>query len=383
MALADDIGLLAADGAAAREPVARARHLPGYAYTSPRILAREKDVFFMRDWLCVGRGEELAEPGDYATFRAMGEPLVVARDRGGRLNAFANVCAHRGVEVVSGEGNASEFSCPYHGWLYDLTGKLMGAPYMKEAEGFDPGNCRLKPLRLEQWAGWIFVSFAPSPRPFADFIAPFERAFAPIRQAELKIAYRFDIELDCNWKFIYENLLDTYHVGVLHAATIGAFYDTSGNRSDFERDGAFTGEYRTRTQAPDGIPLFGPIPWLAERGEDFAMNGYLPPNMSLFVRCDNVNNYTIWPLTPDRCRVRCYHLIAPSFFDDPDYDAKIRVYRDYQQAVLEEDRSMLASLQRAMSSRAYVPGPMSRLESGIHHVINHHLDRVVGPRPRR
>ena len=277
MALADDIGLLATDGAAAREPVTRARHLPGYAYTSPRILAREKDVFFMSDWLCVGRGEELAEPGDYATLRAMGEPLVVARDRGGRLNAFANVCAHRGVEVAKGEGNAGEFSCPYHGWLYDLTGKLVGAPYMREAVGFDPGNCRLKPLRLEQWAGWIFVSFAPSPRPFAEFIAPFERAFAPIRQAELKIAYRFDIELDCNWKFIYENLLDTYHVGVLHAATIGAFYDTSGNRSDFEPDGAFTAEYRTRTQAPDGIPLFGPIPWLAERGEDFAMNGYLPP----------------------------------------------------------------------------------------------------------
>ncbi len=380
MALAEETSFAASAVAAARNPVAQAHHLPGDVYASPEFLAREKDEFFMRDWLCVGRSEELAEPGDYAALRAMGEPLVVARDHSGRLNAFANVCAHRGVEVATGEGNATEFSCPYHGWLYDLTGRLVGAPYMKEAEGFDPKNCRLKPLNLAEWAGWIFVSFAASPRPFAEVIAPFEKAFAPIRQAELRVAYRFDIELDCNWKFIYENLLDTYHVGVLHSDTIGAFYETYDNQNNFEPGGAFTAEYKTKTQAPDGIPLFGMIPWLAARGEDFAMNGYLPPNMSLFVRCDNVNNYTTWPLAPDKCQVRCYHLIAPEFFDDPEYQSKIQIYRDYQQAVLEEDRSMLTSLQRAMSSRAYVPGPMSKLESGIHHVINNHLDRVVGPR---
>ena len=379
MALADSASEISdSDVSAARNPVSSARHVPGSMYTSPEIFAREKDELFMRDWLCVGRGEEVANAGDFVTLRAMGEPLVVARDKGGRLNAFANVCAHRGVEVATGEGNTEEFSCPYHGWLYDLTGKLVGAPYMKEAEGFDPANCRLKPLAIEEWAGWIFVNLDESPKPFVETIAPFEAAFAPIRQAELKIAYRFDIELECNWKFIYENLLDTYHVGVLHSSTIGAFYKTYENQNHYGPSGAFTAEYKTKTQAPNGIPLFGTIPWLTERGEDFAMNGYLPPNMSLFIRCDNVNNYITWPLAPDRCHVRCYHLIAPEFFDDPDYDAKIKIYRDYQQDVLEEDRSMLASMQRGMSSRAYVPGPMSNLESGIHHVINNHLDRVVG-----
>ncbi len=352
--------------------------MPGYMYTAPEIFAREKEEFFMRDWLCVGRGEELSEPGDYMTLRTMGEPVIVARDENRRLNAFANVCAHRGVEVATGEGNTKEFSCPYHGWLYNLNGKLVGAPYMKESEGFDLATCQLKTLSLEEWEGWIFVSFAEASRPFAEVIAPFEKAFAPIRQAELKVAYRFDIELDCNWKFICENLLDTYHVGVLHAGTIGAFYETFDNQNNYEPSGAFTAQYKTKTQAPDGIPLFGMIPWLARHGDDFAMNGFLPPNMSLFVRCDNVNNYTTWPLAPDKCRVRCYHLIAPEFCDDPEYESKIQVYRDYQQAVLEEDRSMLLSMQRAMSSRAYLPGPMSKLESGIHHVINNHLNRIVG-----
>ena len=152
----------------------------------------------------------------------------------------------------------------------------------------------------------------------------FDEAFAPIRQADLRVAYRFDVELECNWKFIYENLLDTYHVGVLHSSTIGAFYETAENENHYGPSGAFTAEYKTKTQAPDGIPLFGMIPWLAERGEDFAMNGYLPPNMSLFIRCDNVNNYTTWPLGPDKCLVRCYHLIAPEFFDDPSTTARFK-----------------------------------------------------------
>ena len=146
-----------------RQPLHSARHLPGYVYTSPEILALEKEKIFMRDWLCMGRVEEIENPGDYMTFRVLGEPLIIARNEKGEINAFANVCRHRGVEVASGSGNLKEFSCPYHGWTYDLEGRLVGAPYMKEAEGFDPKSCRLSPLKCDTWAGWIFVNFDSEP----------------------------------------------------------------------------------------------------------------------------------------------------------------------------------------------------------------------------
>ena len=100
----------------------------------------------MKDWLCVGRMEEIENPGDYIALRLLDEPIILARDNDGNVGAFANVCRHRGVEVASGSGNTQEFSCPYHGWLYDLQGNLVGAPYMKEAEGFDPTSCQLTPL---------------------------------------------------------------------------------------------------------------------------------------------------------------------------------------------------------------------------------------------
>ena len=62
----------AADGIArTRDTLHRARHLPGHVYTSPDIYRLEKERIFMRDWLCVGRMEEVENPGDYMALRIM------------------------------------------------------------------------------------------------------------------------------------------------------------------------------------------------------------------------------------------------------------------------------------------------------------------------
>ena len=83
-----------------RAALSKARHLPGYIYTSPEVYQLEKDKVFMKDWLCVGRMEEVENPGDYMALRVLDEPIIVARDTAGKVNAFANVCQHRGVEVA-------------------------------------------------------------------------------------------------------------------------------------------------------------------------------------------------------------------------------------------------------------------------------------------
>jgi len=96
----------------------------------------------MRDWHYVARVEELPHPGDHMTLRIAGEPLVIARDQAGTLHAYYNMCVHRGVEVAQGCGNAKAFKCPYHGWAYDLAGRLSDAAYMKESDGFEVGLTR-------------------------------------------------------------------------------------------------------------------------------------------------------------------------------------------------------------------------------------------------
>ena len=107
----------------ARQPIDEASHAPGYVYSDVEVFDLEKDRFFMRDWLFVGRVEEFENTGDFLTWRIVGEPIIISRNENGDLNAFYNMCLHRGAEVVQGRGNAHAFSCPYHGGVYDLSGR--------------------------------------------------------------------------------------------------------------------------------------------------------------------------------------------------------------------------------------------------------------------
>ena len=364
--------------AATRAPLERARHLPGYIYNAPELYEAEKEKIFLKDWLCVARVEEIEKPGDFMTLRILDEPIVVARNGAGELRAFANVCAHRGVEVAIGAGNTQEFSCPYHGWLYDLDGKLIGAPYMKAVEGFDSEGCRLKPLRLEQWAGWIFVSFNNAPELFADYIVEFDKAFAQVRQQDCRLADKLVVDLECNWKFMIENFVDFYHVGVLHTETLGGI-PCEEIKFDLTDKGGFTTFYPHPPMHGDGELLFEMMPAIAHKPKDYSAAGFLAPNKHLFIYGDNIQVAHMWPLAPERSRIIVYSLFPEVFFDRDDFAEKLEKHKVLMRAIVEEDREMLISLQKGMASRNYEPGPMSTLlERTIHHLINYNLDRVFG-----
>ena len=239
--------------------------MPGAFYSSPDIYALEKERVFMKDWLCVARSEEIGNPGDFITLRIMEEPIVVARAKDGGLNAFANVCRHRGVEVAVGAGNTEEFHCPYHGWLYDLEGRLVGAPYMKEAEGFDPKTCRLTPIGLDVWQGWVFVNFDPDCPPLSAFVAAFEEDFGLYRFGELRLAARIQFDFDCNWKLVVENAMDNYHINTLHKDTLGVGVDTREENIDLRPDGGYRMFY-DHTPRNDGPHLVRPQDLLARPG---------------------------------------------------------------------------------------------------------------------
>ena len=357
-------------------PTDDAWHAPGYVYSAPEVYALEKEQVFMQDWLMMAREEELGKPGDFMTFRVLGEPIVVARSNDGALNAFANVCAHRGVEVADGNGNTQEFSCPYHGWLYDLEGKLVGAPYMKEAEGFDPTKCRLKPLALDTWRGCVFVSFNPEPTPFDKFIAQYENDFAFLHPEKCRLSSRITWDFDCNWKLVAENAMDMYHVGVLHASTFGAGTSVDDATITLHPRGGMRIDYESQPMNPDAKPLFGQLPWIADEPVSFATMGFLQPNLHLVARSDHVRFLTGWPTGPSSCHVIMYSLFPVEWFDDPDYDEKANIYHTFLKEVLEEDRDMVASLQHAMTIKQYKPGRMAWLEGPLHHVSKGIVDRL-------
>ena len=362
---------------ATREELKRARHLPGYVYTSPEFEEYEKDRIFMRDWLCVGRAEELPNRGDYMTLRIMGEPVLLARGKDG-LNAFANVCRHRGAEVALGAGNARGFRCPHHGWTYDLRGDLRDAPCMDDS-AVNLAGCALPALRSAVHRGWVFLTFNADPPPLAEVLADFDREFAVFRPEDCRLADKTVIDLDCNWKFAIEHLMDLYHLRAAHRGD-GAQTDRGDRGCAAPKllpRGAYSCFFEAAPTAA-GSESLGRMPWLQDRPESLACLGFLAPNLNFAADAGALRHLVTWPLAPNRSRVVLYTLLPAESLGAPGIAEKLSAAVGRQQRAIEEDHGMLRSRQNGVGSRYFDPGPLSKLEGPIHHVINHYLDAMTG-----
>jgi Rieske 2Fe-2S family protein len=190
------------------------------------------------------------------------------------------------------------------------------------------------------------------------------------------LADKMVLEFDCNWKLLVENIIDIYHFGVLHPTTVGRNIATAGDPVEPRPGGGYFALFNTGTQTKSGEPLFGRMPWLEDQPGGLSVTGLLPPNMTLFAHVDDVHPIVTWPIAPDRSRIIIYILMPTAFFDRPNFKEKVADYAATNKQILEEDRTMIESLQKAVASKRFVPGPMSHLENGVHHVINANLDRI-------
>jgi len=108
--------------------------LPAKYYTDPEVFREEVERFFCRTWVCMGRSSQIPNPGDYFLRELAAESIIVTRDDRCTIQAFFNVCRHRGTRICpTAEGRfAGRIQCGYHGWTYGLDGHLIGAPHMHE-----------------------------------------------------------------------------------------------------------------------------------------------------------------------------------------------------------------------------------------------------------
>lgn len=367
-----------------RAPLESACHLPPYFYTSPEILEREKEKLFFRDWMVVGREEEFQNAGDYRAMEILGEPIVVCRGEDGTLNAFANVCRHRGVAVAEGTGNAKSFTCPYHAWSYDLSGRLVSASRPRGFHGVDFRGCRLPPLRVGTWGGFILINFDPGAPSLEDYLDAdgYREAIAFLRPEDMTLVDTYTYDIDCNWKLVPENLADVYHVQVIHVGTFGgATYDASRAIAQLTltRHGWFK-EYVSGTMAPDAELLFGPAPWLAdhEKGKLFAFSAFLRPNFYLFARADMIQPWVAYPLSATRTRVTGWTLLPKEFTGRPAFKEKVAILAEFARRFAQEDANLMRAMQKGLTSRYFVRGPMHEMEKMIHHRINRYLEALHG-----
>ncbi|HZN99465.1 MAG TPA: Rieske (2Fe-2S) protein, partial [Gemmatimonadales bacterium] len=174
-----------------------ARTLPRRYYVAPEIFSLEFERIFAQRWLCVGREEQIANRGDYFLQAIGTESIIVLRDRTGSLQAFYNVCRHRGTRLCEEHrGRFSEtIQCPYHAWTYSLDGRLIGAPSSGEIEGFAKADYPLHRVGIESWEGFLFINLAEEPEPFAQAYEPVIRRFTRFNLPKLVVARSIEYEV--------------------------------------------------------------------------------------------------------------------------------------------------------------------------------------------
>ena len=193
---------------------------PGYSldqrfYTDPAIYELELERIIYRNWLIVGHQSELPNVGDYKVFTAGHESAIVVRGVDREIRAFANVCRHRGSRVcLEQKGNAGKFTCPYHGWMYDIDGSLRAARDMPSE--FDSAAHGLKPLSFDLIQGLMLVSFSSAPPSTENCKADLREVLAMFDFENLKIAANKKYAIPANWKLSLENYQECYHCATAH-----------------------------------------------------------------------------------------------------------------------------------------------------------------------
>ena len=203
-----------------RRPLLESSTLPPQCYTSHDFYKREVQTIFMKVWNFIGRGDRIPNAGDYFTIEFAGVPVIVVRGSDGEIRAFANTCRHRGSMLAQGEGNCKAFRCPYHSWTYDIDGALIVAPQMEQTTAFDPADWHLTPVRLECWAGFMFLNFDPHAPPLMEYLGDLPLKLASYRFEDMVCVRRKEYELACNWKIYVENAMEAYHITTVHRSTL-------------------------------------------------------------------------------------------------------------------------------------------------------------------
>ena len=360
-------------------PLEEARGLPPQAYLSEEFYELELEYLFRRDWICVGREEEVAQTGDYFTMELAGEPLVIVRGADNRLRALSNVCRHRYMQVVMGRGNAARLSCPYHGWTYRLDGSLMGATNMAESRVLDKDNCRLPEFRLETWLGFIFVNLDPEAEPLAPRLRELGERLAPYHIDSMRISSMYDETWEGNWKLTVENNAEAHHHRTLHPDTLQPWMPGDDSHcGEDKRDWSLLRTPLMMDLVRKEAPIYADLMqrWSADiRPEDReeTLTCIIYPSGTIDASPGIVFWKRILPLSIARTRVMMGALVPEEELNDE----LNRYNKEFFELLNPEDYQATWRLQRTIQSRFAEAGPLSVKEACLFY-FQRYLGRRLG-----
>jgi phenylpropionate dioxygenase-like ring-hydroxylating dioxygenase large terminal subunit len=373
------------------------RYRPGWSleqffYTNEELFEYERQTWLARQWYLIGHASEVPQTGSYIVRELLGESLIVVRSAPDSVQGFFNVCRHRGSRICRDDGRTTAFTCSYHAWSYALDGRLRSAAAL--VDGVDKSELGLKPVQLREIGGLLFCTLDPS-APSLDAAASFVPGLEYQGIPGARIAARRQYPTAANWKLVVENFMECYHCLPAHpqysalmghvkryaidspdkaaewneeveawvrAEAVsdfpGAVFETAQAEWDHADITRFPIGGGHRTQSEDGRPV-APLMGRYPRYDGGVASFEVPPFAFFFGLNDHAVLFQFLPRAAQYTDVTITWLVdAGAAADAVDVERMVWLW----DVTTVQDKAIIEANAAGVRSRAYVPGPYSKLE---------------------
>jgi phenylpropionate dioxygenase-like ring-hydroxylating dioxygenase large terminal subunit len=373
--------------------------VPTRIYHDPAFFEKEIEAIFKRSWFMIGRIDQIPEPGSFFVYElpTFGLSVLICRDKSGAVHGFHNVCSHRGNAVEHRDcGKTRAFVCRFHGWSYDLEGRILA---VRDEEGFfglDKTRLGLKRIPTGIWEGFIFVSPVDEPAQSLDeYLGEQGRDLVGYPWSACTQSYQWQTEIGANWKLVVDSPAEVYHIPVLHPTSAAPTMMASGNPFGRLLDVEIKGPHRTNSHysvsaEPNPVQKLAYVNAAAAQNvvretTDYEMPRGLNPTRSRYWSVDLVTffpalsftvsagMYTahqVWPLGPNRSlyQQRVFVRRAQNAAERFGQENTMVEFRD----VVMEDLSTLERIQRSLDA-----GRIKEFHYHDHELALRHQHKIV------
>lgn len=351
--------------------------LPSATYTSEAFLDREREAIFDRQWVFAAVGSQIPSRGDALPVEILGRPIVLTRNRAGQVNAFHNVCRHRGLQLVSGpQHGCATLVCPYHSWTYSLDGELKKTPHFgghdcHEAPSLDRSQYGLAKVRCEMWHDLVFVNLSGDAAPLSSVMGPLDERWAEYDLSLLRHAGAATFDVQANWKLAVENFVESYHLPWTHPS-LNRYSQMQSHFNMLEPTFLGQGSHHydsARAGHPD-LPMF---PGLSAERQTQAEYPFIMPNLMLGMHPSYLFVFALQPVSAEHTREFFHFYFVGDAALRDDLAAQRECVIEAWKGINREDITMLEGMQRGRHSPGYRDGRFSP----YHEVTTHEFQRRI------
>lgn len=351
--------------------------LPSDWYYDADHYERELEAIWYRDWVCVGRAEEVPNAGDFVVRKIGTQSLIVTRDKDDGIRVFYNTCRHRGSVLCTKENGRfanGRIICPYHTWTYSLAGELVATPVRIESDDFRLSDYSLYDVHVDHWGGFVFVNLSDEPeKSLKDFMAGADERLANWPLEEMVSVHQEVKPLQCNWKLFWENFVECYHcprhhpelckIVPIYNKGLLSSYEASGDPRDVDsiERGMGEGKFTWTIDGQIKLPL---IEGLSVENIEQGMV-YVSITASMFVvgHPDYVRSVRICPTGAETTDLIVDWYLMPGTKEK--HADKIEHMLELGRLVVEQDGVLCELNQKGLKSRAHKHGVLVPQEYGV------------------